>query len=43
MFLKISKTKFLRTLAFISGVSVVKPIVTASSNTSDLYGRFKRR
>ena len=43
MFVKICKTKYLRTAGFISGLPLVKPIVTASHNNADLYGRFKKR
>lgn len=43
MFIRFSKTKFLRTAGFISGLPLVKPIVTSSYNNADLYGRFKKR
>ena len=43
MFIQFGRTKFLRTAGFISGLPLIKPIVTASHNNADLYGRFKKR
>lgn len=42
MFRRFAKTKFLRTMAFISGLPLVRPVVVASHNNADLYGRFKK-
>jgi hypothetical protein len=43
MYRFIAKTKFLRTMAFVSGLPLVQPIVVHKANTAELYGRFKRR
>jgi len=43
MFIQFGKTKLLRTAGFISGLPLVQPIVIASHNNADLYGRFKKR
>lgn len=43
MFIKLCRTKFLKAAAFASGLPVARPVVTASHNNADLYGRFKKR
>ena len=43
MFIQFGRTKVLRTAGFISGLSIVQPIVTASYGTAYLYARFKKR